>query len=275
MRLLGAKVGKHAEMSTVWSFMPELLDAGNSTFFADGCMLGGRRVFGGRFQIGVNRVGDRSFVGNGAILPTGASLGERCLLGVLSAPPSSAHATPDGTDWLGSPAFQLPNRQKVLGFTDATTYLPSRKLYAQRAAVDALRVLIPSYTALLIVLSGLAAALYAYEVYGLGVAYALLPALGLLAAAVAVFIVVGLKWAVMGRFKPVIKPLWSPYVWFNEMVNGAYKSVMAPVVSSFFGTPFAAPLLRLLGCKIGRHCYIATELFSPSSISFRSATTSR
>ncbi len=262
MRLLGAKIGKHAEMSTVWSFMPELLDAGDGTFFADGCMLGGRRVYGGRFQIGVNRVGSRSFVGNGAILPTGASLGERCLLGVLSAPPSSAQATADGTDWLGSPAFQLPNRQKVLGFGDATTYAPSRKLYAQRAAVDALRILIPSYTGFLLGLAGLAAVLYGYEVYGMGVTFALLPALGLVFAAVAVLIVVAIKWAVMGRFKPVIKPLWSPYVWFNEMVNGAYESIMAPVVSSFFGTPFAAPLLRLLGCKIGRHCFINTGLFS-------------
>jgi non-ribosomal peptide synthetase-like protein len=215
-----------------------------------------------RFQIGVNRVGSRSFVGNGAILPTGASLGERCLLGVLSAPPSSAQATADGTDWLGSPAFQLPNRQKVLGFGDATTYAPSRKLYAQRAAVDALRILIPSYTGLLLGLAGLAAMLYGYEVYGMGVTFALLPALGLVFAAVAVLIVVAIKWAVMGRFKPVIKPLWSPYVWFNEMVNGAYESIMAPVVSSFFGTPFAAPLLRLLGCKIGRHCFINTGLFS-------------
>ena len=60
----------------------------------------------------------------------------------------------------------------------------------------------------------------------------------------------------------MIVPLWSPYVWFNEMVNGAYESIMAPVVSAFFGTPFAAPLLRLLGCKIGRHCYIGTALFS-------------
>ncbi len=46
------------------------------------------------------------------------------------------------------------------------------------------------------------------------------------------------------------------------MVNGAYESIMAPVVSTFFGTPFAAPLLRLLGCKIGRHCYIGSALFS-------------
>jgi non-ribosomal peptide synthetase-like protein len=262
MRLLGAKVGKHAEMSTVWSFMPELLDAGDSTFFADGCMLGGRRVFGGRFQIGVNRVGSRSFVGNGAILPTGASLGERCLLGVLSAPPCSSQATPDGTDWLGSPAFQLPNRQKVLGFSEEATYRPTRKLYAQRAVVDALRILIPTYTGMLLGISGLAAVLYGYEVYGMSATFVLLPVLGIVAAAVAVGIVVALKWAVMGRFKPVIAPLWSPYVWFNEMVNGAYESIMAPVVTTFFGTPFAAPLLRLLGCKIGRHCYIGTGLFS-------------
>ena len=46
------------------------------------------------------------------------------------------------------------------------------------------------------------------------------------------------------------------------MVNGAYELIMAPVVSTFFGTPFAAPLLRLLGCKIGRHCYIGSALFS-------------
>lgn len=262
MRLLGAKIGKHAEMSTVWSFMPELLEAGDSAFFADGCMFGGRRVFGGRFEIGVNRVGARSFVGNGAILPTGTGLGERCLLGVLSAPPSPGETTPDGTDWLGSPAFRLPNRQKVGGFSEEATYRPSRKLYAQRAVVDTLRILIPSYTAFVLGLASLAAVLYGYEVYGLAITFALLPALGLFAAAIAVAIVVALKWVVMGRFKPVIVPLWSPYVWFNEMVNGAYESIMAPVVTAFFGTPFAAPLLRLLGCKIGRNCYIASGLFS-------------
>ena len=46
------------------------------------------------------------------------------------------------------------------------------------------------------------------------------------------------------------------------MINGVYESLMAPVVGFFFGTPFAAPLLRLLGCRIGRDSYIATNLFS-------------
>jgi non-ribosomal peptide synthetase-like protein len=262
MRLLGARIGKHAEISTVWSFMPELLNAGDGSFFADGCMLGGRRVFGGRFEIRTNYVGNRSFVGNGAILPTGAGLGDHCLLGVLSAPPSRMAATSDGSDWLGSPAFRLPNRHKVGGFSDSVTYVPTRKLYLQRCLVDACRILIPAYTAFIFGLSGLAAVLYGYEVFGIGTTFALLPALGLFFAAAAVAIVVGLKWAVMGRFKPVIVPLWSSYVWFNEMVNGAYESIMAPVVSTFFGTPFAGPILRLLGCKIGHGCYIGTALFS-------------
>jgi non-ribosomal peptide synthetase-like protein len=66
----------------------------------------------------------------------------------------------------------------------------------------------------------------------------------------------------MGTFEPVVVPLWRRYVWLNEMVNGAYESIMAPIVAMFFGTPLAAPLLRLLGCRIGRNCYMETNLFS-------------
>ena len=75
-------------------------------------------------------------------------------------------------------------------------------------------------------------------------------------------LVVALKWAVMGRFRPVIVPLWCRYVWLNEMINGAYESIMSPVVSAFFGTALAAPILRALGCKVGQHCYIGSALFS-------------
>src|SRR5262249_35610993 len=81
MRLLGARIGTTVEMSTVWSFMPELIVAGDGSFFADGCILGGRRIHGGWFEVRHNRVGQRSFVGNGAVLPVGAGLGNSCLLG--------------------------------------------------------------------------------------------------------------------------------------------------------------------------------------------------
>jgi non-ribosomal peptide synthetase-like protein len=195
------------------------------------------------------------------MLPPGAALGERCLLGVLSVPPSQA-PTADGTDWLGSPAFALPNRQRVAGFDERQTFKPTRALYLQRAIIDACRILIPVLSLLLVAGPGLAALILSYETYGMPVMLAAAPLVALAMAALAVAIVVTLKWTVMGTFKPVVVPLWCRYVWLNELVNGAYESIMAPVVAAFFGTPFAAPLLRLLGCRIGRGCYIGSSLFS-------------
>lgn len=262
MRLLGARIGKYSEMSTIFSFLPDLLTTGDGSFFADGSILGGRRTNRGRFEVGANHVGHRSFVGNSAILSPGASLGNNCLLGVLSTPPERARPTPDGTDWLGSPGFLLPNRQKVAGFDDTVTYKPTRKLYAQRAVIDACRILIPAYTVTLLVASNFVALLSVHAVFGVEAMLAVAPLLALSMMSIAVLVVVALKWAIMGVFKPVIVPLWCPYVWLNEMINGVYEFLMAPVVALFFGTPLAAFLLRMLGCKIGRHCYIGTSLFS-------------
>ena len=87
LRLMGAKIGHRAELSTVWNFAPELIDVGAESFFADGSIIGGRRAHLGMFQISVNRIGSRSFVGNSAVLPVGSSLGDGCLLGVQSVPP--------------------------------------------------------------------------------------------------------------------------------------------------------------------------------------------
>ena len=261
MRLLGAKLGKHCELSTMWSFMPELIIAGDGTFFADGCILGGMRIFGGRFEIRSNIVGSRSFIGNSAILPTGAIIGDDCLLGVLSSPPTT-EPTPNGSDWLGLPGFRLPNRQKVAGFDDKLTYQPSFGLYAQRAVIDGLRILIPAYASLILSLTGIAALLYLYRTYGFDVMLAATTVVTISLAVVAVLFVVALKWVVMGKFHPVIKPLWCHYVWLNEMVNGAYETIMAPLTSMLFGTPFAGIPLRLIGCKVGRDCYIASNLFS-------------
>jgi non-ribosomal peptide synthetase-like protein len=261
MRLLGAKLGKHCELSTMWSFMPELIVAGDGTFFADGCILGGKRVFGGRFEIRTNVVGSRSFIGNSAILPTGAVIGDDCLLGVLSSPPTT-EPTPNGSDWLGLPGFRLPNRQKVAGFDNKLTYQPSLWLYIQRAVIDGLRILIPAYVSLALGLTGIATLLYLYNTYGFSVMLAATSVVTIGLAVVSVLFVVALKWVVMGKFHPVIKPLWCHYVWLNEMVNGAYESIMAPVTSILFGTPFAGIPLRMIGCKVGRDCYIASNLFS-------------
>ena len=108
---------------------PDLMDIGDESFFADGSMVGGRRFFRGHVQFEVNRVGKRSFVGNNCAFAAGASLGDNCLLGVLSAPPSAAGGqTPDGTEWLGSPPFELPHRHRVGGFDVSETFHPTLRL---------------------------------------------------------------------------------------------------------------------------------------------------
>jgi non-ribosomal peptide synthetase-like protein len=262
LRMLGAKVGAFAELSSVWSFSPELLVIGKGSFFADGSIIGGKRIHSGNFEIGENRIGDRSFVGNSAILPVGSSLGDRCLLGVLSSPPITKPQVDDGTEWLGCPSFSLPNRKKITTFDDSVTYRPTPKLLLQRAIIDGMRILIPGYIGLTFGLAGLISMHRIYINSGLGALFWISPLIGLATAMGALLSVVAMKWLVMGRFTPVIKPLWSPYVWLNEMINGAYESIMAPILIPFLGTPFVAPLLRLIGCKIGKHTYIESTLFS-------------
>jgi non-ribosomal peptide synthetase-like protein len=260
LRLLGAKVGKRAELSTIWNFAPELLEIGPESFFADGSLIGGRRTYGGRFEIAWNRIGRRTFVGNSALLPVGACLGDGCLLGVASVPPPGGQR--DGQDYLGSPAFLLPNRQRVGAFSDEVTYQPSRGLYVQRAIVDALRILIPGFMKLGAYVVGFVVIFHAFAAGGWKALLWVAPLSSFILGLAAILAVCALKWLVMGRFQPVVKPLWSLYVWLNEMVNGVYESVMAPALAPYLGTPFAAPLLRLIGCRIGCRTFIQSTLFS-------------
>ncbi len=139
---------------------------------------------------------------------------------------------------------------------------PSKKLYALRALIDGLRILIPSYA-----LFSSTYAMY-YAMVGIQAAWGSLamalaaPGLGMLVALYFVAVTAATKWIAMGTIKPEVKPLWSAYVWANEMVNGVFESTMSVALIPLHGTPFAAPLLRTIGCKIGRRCYIESTLFS-------------
>jgi non-ribosomal peptide synthetase-like protein len=262
LRLLGARIGKHAEISTVSQVTPDLIDIADESFFADGSMIGGRHFYRGHVHCDINRIGRRSFVGNNAILPVGRYLGDECLLGVLSTPPAEHSTTPHGTDWLGSPAFQLPHRQKVGGFDESVTFKPTPKLYAQRLFIDGLRVLLPAWLA---GLGGILFYLFCWYTYGRltwPVILSLSPVVGLLIAVSIALAVIGLKWCMMGHMEPVIKPLWSTYVWWNEAVNGLHETIAVPMLLPLVGTPYLAWYLRGLGCKIGKHTFLGTTLFS-------------
>jgi non-ribosomal peptide synthetase-like protein len=262
LRLLGARIGRRTEISTVSQVAPDLIEIDDESFFADGSMIGGRHFFRGHVQIGRNRIGRRSFVGNNAILPIGRHLGADCLLGVLSAPPAAHETTPDGSEWLGSPSFPLPYRRKVECYDASVTYAPTPRLYAQRLLIDGIRIFVPLAFASLGGIAFAAFLLWGLQSLSIAAVLLLTPAVAFAVAVGVALCVVLLKRIVMGRFEPVIKPLWCTYVWWNEVINGAFETVGAPTLAPLVGTPFFNWYLRRMGCRIGKRTYVGTTLFS-------------
>lgn len=262
LRLLGAKIGKRAEISTVTRLEPDLIDIGDESFFADGSMIGGGRIYDGVASYEKNTIGKRSFVGNSSMLAPGKSLGDNCLQGVLSLTPIEHKQTPDGSEWLGSPSFSLPFRKKITSFDAKETFKPTMKLYITRCFIDACRVMIPHMVGMTILCAVTIYLFWAYKNASFSELTLHLLLINILSTIFALSVVVILKKILMGKFKPVIKPLWSVYVWLNELVNGAYETISTPLMSPFIGTPFYNIYLRLMGCKVGKNSYVGTSLFS-------------
>ena len=262
LRLLGAKIGKNVEVSTVMHVTPDLLQVADGSFLADACLIGGQRAHGGFVEVLPNRIGERTFIGNSAHVRGGIEIGNDSLIGVMSTPPAGISSIPDSTRWLGSPSFVLPGTQAKTCFAETSTYRPSKPLIAARIGMEVLRLLLPAFV--------LAASLIAFAgsllMLGRDVAW---PVALLMAAVISLGVSVGMvivaamiKRLLIGAYKPRLAPLWSPYVWANEIVNGLYESTAATAMTPLMGTPFMAPCLRLMGCKVGRWVFLETTLFS-------------
>jgi non-ribosomal peptide synthetase-like protein len=262
-RALGAKLGRWVELSTATSMTPDLLEIGDGGTVADEASLGAGRIEHGWLTLAPTRLGRRAFVGNGAVVPAGATLGDGSLVGVLSTTPASGLAAQRGTAWLGSPALLLPHRQASGAFAENRTYEPSRRLVLTRALVELARVTLPPAGFVLLTATVVTLALALFDRMGLGMTtVALLPLVyGAACTAIAAAVVLA-KWVVIGRYQPFVCPLWSPIVWRLEFVNALYEFLATPVaLLPLLGTPFFPWYLRLLGSRIGRRVYTQTTGF--------------
>lgn len=257
-RLLGAKIGRNAEISTAMGLIPDMLTLGDETFIADAVMLGDEEIDGGWMSIDYTVIGDRSFVGNGAYVPDGTTLPPDVLIGVQSKAPPSAHMQP-GQTWVGSPAVHLPSRERLAGFPDELTFHPSVWRRLGRALVEALRIVMPlalvigaGYVIISAVMPLAEAGQWLALVVALGVS-------GLLYGVGCFLLVVALKWLMVGRYQPRAVPMWTPFVWISEALTSMYESVAVPNFLEYLrGTPMLPAMLRLLGVKIGRDVYLDT-----------------
>lgn len=205
-------------------------------------------------------IGQRGFVGNGAVIPPGTSLGDRSLVGVLSISPSGLDgSTQSDASWFGSPPILLPRRQPSKQFPEKTTYLPTRSLRIQRGLFEILRVTLPPAGFILVVTTLATIALRMWNALGPLGSLLLLPVVYAGCCIAVALTVVLAKWIIMGRFQPFEHPQWSWYVWRLEFVNALYEFLVTPLtLDPLQGTPFLPWYFRMLGAHIGRRTYFHT-----------------
>ncbi len=213
LRLLGLHVGHRTEVSTAVG-LNRLVSFGEASFAADDVIFAGARARDGWLHVAPIAVGDGTFLGNGALVAGDTAVGDGCLVGVLTvAPPVTA----DGTSWFGSPALELP-RVPDCGDRSRTTD-PPRRLVLARGAMELLRILLPTTVSVV-----LASAVYVTidivgQVSGLVAMLLVAPFALLTAGLIAVAFTIAAKWLLMGRYASGTHPLWSFFVWRDELIN--------------------------------------------------------
>jgi non-ribosomal peptide synthetase-like protein len=259
LRLLGAKVGRHAEVSTAEGIVPELLTLGDDSFIADGAMLGDEQQQHGWMVLQPTQIGHRSFIGNGAYVPDGTTVPDDVLIGVQTSAPANAQFEP-GQTWIGSPPLLLPARERLTGFDSSLTFRPSLLRRLGRGLVEGLRIVLP--LAFVIAAGYLIIVLVMPMTEGEGweakTAIALSIA-GYCFGFGSFLLVVALKWILIGRYRPRAAPMWTPFVWLSEAVTNLYESLAVPnFLNLLRGTPWLPWALRLLGVRIGKGVYMNT-----------------
>lgn len=257
LRMLGARVGQRAEVSTAAHLDPDLLTLGQESFVADMASVGAATFANSRMALLPTEVGSRAFVGNAAVVPAGTLMGDGSLIGVSTVPPYGG--VPEGSSWLGSPAMHLPRRQDSGSFSEDQTFRPPRKVVLHRLAVEFFRATLPasvlgvSFYLFLLVLSGLA------NGRDLPVPALVSPLVALAAGLAVIGYCVATKRNLIGRYRTQVEPLWSPFVRRSEFVTGLYEAAAVPAgVGMLVGTPFLPPVLRWFGARIGRRTWIGT-----------------
>ena len=261
-RLLGAKVGRDAEISTAQGLIPDLLTLGDETFIADAVLLGDEEIDGGWMMLQPTVISRRSFVGNGAYVPDGTVVPENVLIGVHSRAPDNAQMR-SGETWLGSPPINLPAREQTSGFPEELTFCPSPMRRLGRGLVEAFRIITPhavviavGYTVVLHVMPLAERGRWGEVAWYLNVA-------GLFYGVGAFLFIATLKWLLKGRYTKCARPMWTPFVWVSEGITNLYEGITVPNFMRYLrGTPWLPLAFNVLGSRIGRGVYLDTTDFT-------------
>jgi non-ribosomal peptide synthetase-like protein len=255
-RLMGAKIGKDAEISTNLAGRYDLVEIGEKCFIADEVVLGDEEVRRGWMYLKHVRTGTRVFIGNSAVVPAGAEIPNNALIGIKSKPPANELMSP-GDTWFGSPPIKLPVRQRFDTGDAYWTYEAPRWKKFARAGIEAVTISMP--TMLFITFGTWAVEWFSPAMlegrYGDVLVQFVVSSIAITLGLTSV--VVAIKWLTMGRYEPMMKPMWSWWAMRTEAVAVIYGGMVARVLLDHLrGTPFLPWILRLFGAHFGRGVYM-------------------
>jgi non-ribosomal peptide synthetase-like protein len=252
LRLLGAKVGRDVEASTVLA-LPTMTTVEDGAFLADDTMVATYELSHGWLRVAPARIGKQAFLGNSGMAAPGRSVPKRGLVGVLSSAPRKAKK---GSSWLGAPP--MPLRRTVETADTSRTYHPPLRLKLARAAIELCRI-VPVMLAGALALAVLATLAQVWRLGGAGAAALAAGPVLLVAAIVAGLVATAAKWLLVGRFRVTDHALWTSFVWRNELADTFVEVLAMPWLFRFAsGTPLLNIWLRTVGAKIGRGAWLET-----------------
>lgn len=263
-RLLGAKIGKNTEISTASNVTHTMLEIGSESFIADAVTLGEEDIRAQRLILDRTYVGNRSFVGNSALVPQGYVLGDDMLIGVLSTPPTAEQlAENPAKDWFGSPAISLPKRQDSGDYPASLTTNPSFGRRTARFLIEGIRIILPETV---IICCSVLFIAYCHDLVkdrNLWEILAEAPKIPFYylfyMGGPALLVTLILKWVSVGRFKKEQHPMWTHKVWRSEANTTTYEALAVPFLLEFMkGTPFLPMALSLFGVKFGKRVWLNT-----------------
>lgn len=262
LRMFGARIGKYVEASTVVP-IPSLLAVEDCAFLADDVLLAPSELQRGFIRVGPVSVGEKAFVGNSGIVDPGVHVPERSLVGVLGTAPHNMEA---GSSWLGRPAISLPRKQDIK-VDDSLTFKPPTKLVIFRGLIEFCRIT-PLLISTMLVTGIGTGYLWILNTFGIWQAIVAGPIMLFAAGFFALFITTAAKWLLTPRITPGMhRPLWSSFVWRNELADTFIQSLAVPWMAGiFYGTPLLVWWMRTLGAKIGHGVWLESHLLPEAEL---------
>jgi non-ribosomal peptide synthetase-like protein len=160
----------------------------------------------------------------------------------------------------------MPLRRAIERGDTSRTFHPPRGLRIARGLIELCRVVpVMCSAALAVLVVGYLVALHSTA--GPAVAALLAGPLLLAAGIAAAGLTSVLKWLLVGRFRAVEHPLWSSFVWRNELADTFVEVLAVPwLIGPATGTPVLTAWLETMGADIGRGVWLETYWLPESDL---------